>query len=264
MFLIGADPEVFLVKNGKFVSAETREGTLLPGTKAKPFKTSKGAVQVDGVAAEFNIDPAKNTDEFYDNIKTTLKDLNGIIRKVDPEVRLTAVPTAKFDPDYFKSLPEKTLELGCEPDFDAYTEKPNPRPSTDRPWRTGAGHIHFGWTKDADPFSTGHMMDCVLLTKMCDKYLYTASLDWDTDNDRRQLYGKVGSFRPKPYGMEYRVLSNAWLKNAEVVRNVHRIANAIIKGLDSGGLNVDPGELANIAGNYTDNVVSKLGKWMEW
>ena len=28
---------------------------------------------------------------------------------------------------------------------------------------------------------------------------------------RKQLYGKYGAYRPKPYGQEYRVLSNFWV-----------------------------------------------------
>jgi hypothetical protein len=30
---------------------------------------------------------------------------------------------------------------------------------------------------------------------------------------RKQLYGKPGAFRVKPYGFEYRVLSNFWIFN---------------------------------------------------
>ena len=59
--LLGADPEAFVVlKDGGIpVSAHG----LLPGTKDKPFPVEKGAVQVDGMAAEFNIEPAATEDE---------------------------------------------------------------------------------------------------------------------------------------------------------------------------------------------------------
>ena len=43
---IGADPELFLKKNGKFHSAY---GTI-PGTKRKPYPVPGGAVQIDGMA----------------------------------------------------------------------------------------------------------------------------------------------------------------------------------------------------------------------
>ncbi len=38
---------------------------------------------------------------------------------------------------------------------------------------------------------------------------------YDKDTERRGMYGKAGAFRPKPYGVEYRTLSNAWLSNDE-------------------------------------------------
>jgi hypothetical protein len=65
MILIGADPELFVfTRSGKPVSAHD----LIPGTKYEPHEVGNGAVQVDGVAAEFNIDPAANEDEFFFNI----------------------------------------------------------------------------------------------------------------------------------------------------------------------------------------------------
>ena len=51
-FTIGADPEVFVADSltNTFVSAHD----LVPGTKLEPFAVNKGAVQVDGMALEFN------------------------------------------------------------------------------------------------------------------------------------------------------------------------------------------------------------------
>jgi hypothetical protein len=64
-----------------------------------------------------------------------------------------------------------------------------------------------------DVESKANMIDCVALVKQLDSVLYPASLMWDMDNDRRKMYGQPGAFRVKPYGVEYRVLSNAWLRN---------------------------------------------------
>ena len=52
--LIGADPELFVMKNGKFHSADD----LIPGSKDEPYPVENGAVKVDGMALEFNIRPA--------------------------------------------------------------------------------------------------------------------------------------------------------------------------------------------------------------
>ncbi len=203
-FTIGADPEFFVVNGaGRVVSAYG----MVPGTKKEPLKVPKGAVQVDGMALEFNIDPAATEVEFTDNLDTVL---NTILKMV-PGYGMYDKPVAEFGLEYIEEQPEEAKMLGCDPDFNAYTKAANPRPDAATPFRTASGHVHIGWTKDVDPHDPGHFEACCTLTKMLDLKLGVPSLIWDKDKKRRQLYGKAGCFRPKPYGMEYRVLSNAWL-----------------------------------------------------
>jgi hypothetical protein len=239
MFKIGTDPELFLVKNGKFISAEDGRGPIIPGTKSHPFKVKGGAIQVDGVAAEFNVNPSEKFEDYYSNLKKVVLELRRMIHIKDPDISLRAVPTATFDREYFDNLPTKTKKLGCDPDFNAYTGKPNNPPETDEPFRTGSGHIHIGWTKDQDPNGEGHMLDCCLVSKAMDNYLYQASKIWDKDNKRRRLYGKKGCFRPKPYGMEYRTLSNAWVSDPRLVKTVFDLTMYVMKRVDSGKMNLN-------------------------
>ncbi len=202
-FTIGADPEFFVEKNGKVVSAHG----LIPGDKKRPFKVEKGAVQVDGMALEFNIDPAKDQKEFLNNLDAVM---NQIMEMV-PDYKYYDKPVADFGLKYIQQQPEEARVLGCEPDWNAYTMEPNPRPNAEAPFRTASGHIHMGWTDGVDPLDPGHLKACGRLARMLDYTLGIPSLAWDTDRRRRELYGKAGCFRPKPYGMEYRTLSNAWL-----------------------------------------------------
>jgi len=51
--------------------------------------------------------------------------------------------------------------------------------------------------------------------KQLDWYLGGWSTQVDPDTVRRNLYGKSGAMRFKPYGVEYRVLSNFWLTSAD-------------------------------------------------
>jgi hypothetical protein len=57
---------------------------------------------------------------------------------------------------------------------------------------------------------------------------------WDKDATRRQLYGKAGAFRPKPYGMEYRVLSNRWLDSEPLMRWVYNTLQTAMADAFSG------------------------------
>lgn len=203
---VGADPEFFVKKFGKLWSAHG----LIPGTKENPHKVDKGAVQVDGMALEFNIDPAESYSQFEDNMSTVLSSISSMI----PGYEVFIEPVADFGLDYIKSQPKEASDLGCSPDFNAYTKAANPRPNVDTPFRTASGHVHIGWTDEpVDIDDEGHLEACRILTKALDLYLGVPSLLWDKDDRRRSLYGAAGAFRPKPYGMEYRVLSNKWISS---------------------------------------------------
>lgn len=224
--LVGADPEMFIhnPNSGQFVSAHD----LIPGTKYLPQPVKHGAVQHDGVAAEFNIDPAGTADEFVRNINSVRSTLQSLV----PGYNLLPEPTATFEPAYFKSIPDEAKELGCDPDFNAWTydQNPQPTPGESSTMRTGAGHIHIGWTTDAEVYDGKHFMKCAEMAQQMDYYLGIWSLLWDKDNTRRSLYGKAGAFRPKPYGMEYRVLSNSWLSSPILTRWVY---NSAVQGANN-------------------------------
>lgn len=225
--LIGADPELFVKKNGVYVSGHN----LIEGTKDKPFKVPFGAVQVDGMALEFNIDPASTQEEFLHNIKSVKKTL----KKMVPDYELVALPVADFDPEYFANeVPPEAKVLGCDPDYNAWTGKINEPPKADAPFRTASGHIHIGWTEGADVNDPYHFSDCMTLVRQLDYTLGMYSLLWDKDNRRRNLYGQAGAFRPKPYGVEYRVMSNMWLNSEALIKWVFRTAVRSTEALANG------------------------------
>lgn len=218
---IGTDPEVFVTDaKGNYISGHN----LIPGTKRIPHPVNLGAIQVDGVALEFNTEPAFTEDQFVENIEAVMLQMETEYKKVRDDVTITITPTAVFTKDYFDTLPPEAVELGCTPDYNAYTEEENEPPHTDEPFRTGSGHIHIGWGSGFRAHSDAHFSTCVGLVKELDCVLYPASLLWDADSKRRELYGKIGAFRPKSYGVEYRPLSNAYLRSKDIQRYVFRTA----------------------------------------
>lgn len=223
--LIGADPELFMrhPDNGQYISAHDR----IPGTKWEPHKVPHGAVQVDGTALEFNIDPAHTVDEFVYHISQVVTTLKNMV----PGYNVVAEPVAHFDEQYMTfEVPSSALELGCMPDFNGWTKVANPHPEAEgKFFRTAAGHIHIGWCEDADPYDKSHFELCCRVARQMDYYLGIHSLIWDPDDTRRALYGKAGAFRPKSYGVEYRVLSNRWLTSEGLTRWVYNSAIAGMK-----------------------------------
>lgn len=215
-FKFGCDPELFVVNgDGEFVCADG----LIPGTKEEPFKVEMGAVQVDGMAAEFNIDPATTFDEFDTYIAAVMKQLKGFLPR---GYNLVAVPSAVFTQEQWDAAPDHAKVLGCSPDFNAWTGAANPPPNdpSNPTLRTASGHIHIGWTDGVDSTDPTHVGHCQELVKQLDFYLGGWSLQKDPDPVRRNLYGKAGACRYKPYGVEYRVLSNFWISSKVMRRMV--------------------------------------------
>lgn len=207
---IGADPEFFLYDKSKRMYVSCHD--LLPGTKEAPYKLSKGAVQVDGTAVEFNINPARTSDEFVSNIATTLKE----IREMVPEkYEFRFTPYVTYKEKYFNELPEHVKLLGCDPDFSAMTLLPIKRDVENiGSFRTGSGHIHVGWGENLEGGT--HLSNCSYIVKKFEHPYSDCFRNVESRSKPRQvLYGQPGAFRPKPYGVEYRVPSNAWLKHPE-------------------------------------------------
>lgn len=230
-YLVGTDPEVFLSLGSEFISAYG----LFPGTKNDPFKVDKGAIQVDGTALEFNIDPASSDDEFDKNIETVLNQMKEMVKDVDKDIKINFRPVARFSPEKFKEFPEDCKILGCDPDYEpTYGKQNNPPNIKDLPFRTAAGHVHIGWTKDEDVFSPVHFEDCRAVAK----FFYgkrPLSLKNKTPEEmfREKYYGAGMPFRPKPYGVELRGYSNLWVENSSSRKEMFNFIQDNMKRMES-------------------------------
>jgi hypothetical protein len=227
-YSLGADPELFVmdIQSGVFVSGHG----LIPGTKTAPHPVPFGGVQVDGMALEFNIDPVTNRGDWLRNVDQVRQ---AMARMIAPTLALTAVPVATFDPDYIRKQPDEATELGCNPDFNAWLLGENPPPVASGPFRTAAGHVHIGW-QGRNPDEADHFFECVDLVRHLDNTVGLATVILDPDQTRRSLYGKAGAFRPKPYGVEYRVPSNFWLQNVDLTGWMYDAVEAALNMWDEG------------------------------
>lgn len=227
-FTIGCDPEVFLEDlNGGLKSAVG----LLGGDKLAPRSLGRAgfAVLEDNVACEFNIAPASTLGEFDSNIDWAVDN----IKKHLGEMNL------KFSRLASASFPDKELDsygaqvFGCDPDYNAWTKKRNPRPrAKDGNLRSCGGHIHVG--TEVDPIAVVRAMDL---------FLGVPSVIADPDVDRRSLYGKAGAHRIKPYGPEYRTLSNFWIFSKEAVKWAYtETGRAVEYAAENGSITNDLGK----------------------
>lgn len=201
-FSVGADPELFLKSYGSYKSAVG----LVGGSKWAPLPlNNKGdAILEDNVAVEFNIEPATSKDAFRSHIHRVLDHLRSIL------------PGYEFSKESAVSFPKEELEhpqaqeFGCEPDFDAWRECVNNKPHANDPnLRSAGGHIHVG-----SPVAKKRPNDVI---RAMDLFLGVPSVVLDSGTLRRELYGKAGCCRYKPYGVEYRTLSNFWIFDDKLI-----------------------------------------------
>lgn len=253
MLIVGSDPEVFLRdKQGAIVSAID----LIPGYKEEPYPTKHGSVQPDNILAEFNSRPARNVIEFVENHNLILSDLKEIIAPLDLDLDFVASAIADRE---LLSDPRACI-AGCMPDFNVWKcrllegggFKLRPNKAANyfvTPIRAAGGHLHISFDQADEDYSFINRFNFV---KALDYNLGVMSVIHDPDNQRREFYGKAGSFRPKvkenndPYnGVEYRTLSNFWLKSNELMELVYNKVVEVYENLD---------ELAEKAEYYSSSI----------
>lgn len=211
MLKIGADPEMFLMDASQaLVSAIEKIG----GSKENPLPLPIGdgyAVQEDNVAIEYNIPPAESADELVRNINSAKAFLLEWVQTMG--LQFSRLSAAEFPA---KELAHPLAKVfGCDPDYNAWTGKVNPRPKADNAaLRSCGGHVHIG-----HPFKSNK--DRFKFIQYCDLYLGVGSVLMDEGELRKSLYGAAGACRPKPYGVEYRTLSNFWTFDDDLIKWVY-------------------------------------------
>lgn len=195
---IGNDVEFILVDKRGPVSSIG----IVGGSKSLPSPCECGALQEDNVLAEINIEPASNVDEWEHNITTVIKQL---------EMRLPfGVSISKKASAFYNKLElssPQAQEFGCDPDLNAWSQKFNKfKHLTGKmaSLRSAGGHVHVGIPNlsSEDKFS---------LIRCMDTFIGLQTVILDKDIRRKELYGKAGAMRLKPYGAEWRVPSNFWV-----------------------------------------------------
>jgi hypothetical protein len=217
---LGADPEVFMTNiNGQLVSVIGK----VRGTKHQPFQINDlptgFTLQQDNVALEFGIPPAASSEEYIQHIRR-VKDKGLEILK---GLSYSPLSCAVFPEEEMNTL--EAFQFGCEPDFNAWTGKKNQAPEPPHPlMRSAGGHIHVETKLPKKP-----------VIQAMDVFLTVPSMLMDeSGEDRRKLYGKPGAYRPKPYGVEHRVLSNFWIFDDRYIDWVWRNTARALKSVSSG------------------------------
>jgi hypothetical protein len=212
---LGADPEVFLQdENGKHISVIG----MIGADKWNPlqmYNLPKGfTLQEDNVALEYGIPPAASAEEFVKHITLVMEKSKEFLAK---GINFSKLSCTIFPEDQMDH--PLAYVFGCEPDYCAWTGKENKKPKPPHKFmRSAGGHIHVETTNE--PFD---------VVKKMDFFLSVPAVLMDEGEERKKLYGKAGACRVKPYGVEYRSLSNFWIFDPKLIewawRNTERALN---------------------------------------
>lgn len=193
---LGTDPEVFLQdESGKPISIIGYINADKWNPRQIPDMPEGFTVQEDNVALEFGVPPAASAEEFIKNIRQVM------YRGLDyvPKMKFSTLSCIIFPED--QMVHPAAHIFGCEPDFNAWSGAINKSPKPPHPFmRSAGGHIHVETKRDP-----------LEIVRNMDLYLGVPSVLMDKGEDRKQMYGKGGAHRVKPYGVEYRTLSNFWI-----------------------------------------------------
>lgn len=219
-FTIGTDPEFFLIsKDGSPVSAEG----IIGGNKKNPIAISEdkphNGLQEDNVMVEITVPACIDAESLHREIELTIKHVED-----KTGLKIVNAPSMRFPKEILDTPQAKTV--GCDPDYNAYTKDFNPIPDLPDDIRFAGGHVHIGNDLLLD---VNNVVKCV---KLLDLFLGVPSVIMDTDVERKKVYGIPGRFRFKPYGIEYRTLSNFWTRDVNYIEFIFQGISRALDNLD--------------------------------
>ena len=225
-FTFGADPEFFFAKEGEIIGAERVINNA--GLWANYSKSGYGGAMVlDGVQVEIHPMPASCRASVGGSIAESFRALkdhlvnqkySGITASFKQVIE---VPKRELD-----ALSERSRTLGCGRSENIYgntsIELANINAAEYRT-RSAGGHIHIGFPLDyakgrlpnRSYESLGYRYPLNRFVPLLDVVVGNTCVLLDRDpgqKERRKLYGRAGEYRTPPYGVEYRTLSNFWLR----------------------------------------------------
>lgn len=205
-FFKGCDPEGFLSQKGVVLGSERfiPEHGLGYGSK----------VVRDGIQFEMNPQARNTVRELGEQLSVCFKLLRDRLNGF-PGVDVDWRGLVEVSQTELNALSKKSRELGCQASKNIYGNFPIKVSGSTYPLRSAGGHMHFG-------LLTTHIYDGKgqdersVLVQALDYLVGNTGVLFDRDpgaKERRRNYGRAGEYRYPKYGMEYRTLSNFWLRN---------------------------------------------------
>lgn len=203
---VGSDPEFFFVRDGK----------VIPSTEVISEETEN--VKRDGFQGELNPKSNSCREVAGANIARAVTKAQTIARRVGASVSFGM--STVIDDDVWKRTGASLKRFGCNPTVNVHEDKFVRSTGMREKFRSCGGHVHLGLnTKARKKVNQLIQVMDIVVGNTC------VLIDRDPANARRRkIYGRAGEHRIKPYGVEYRVPSNFWLKHYKLWSMVSGLA----------------------------------------
>lgn len=224
-FQFGSDPEGFFERDEVIIGSEK----LIP--EGGLVDMYQKFVVRDGIQFELNPPPMLSIESFGSCIASALKLLKTRMRQY-PDVKLNWSGLVEVGRAELDSLSEESRVLGCEPSKNAYGDFPITIDGETYTKRSAGGHFHFGILG----MFNYDLINIQRLVPYLDIFVGNTGVLFDRDPgapERRANYGRAGEYRLPPHGLEYRTLSNFWLRNYtlyHLMAGMSLIAISALKG----------------------------------
>lgn len=239
MICMGCDPELFFERGGQIIGAEkVLPGETMATTLANGWGNSKGVV-LDGVQVELNPTPSHCRANLGNSLQASFRTLRAHLASM-PEIKASFRSVVEVDKVELDSLSDKAKRLGCAPSLNHYDKNASISvdPATYRK-RSAGGHIHVGLST-YNPNLMPHREELVPLMDVL-VGLPSVLIDRDPNAaERRQVYGRAGEHRLPAHGVEYRTLSNYWLRSYPLMSFVMGMARMAVSVLGTKYLTKGP------------------------
>ena len=225
----GTDPEAFFERNGAIIGSEK----IL---HKRGLKSGYGPPVVvrDGVQFEFNPQYSHSVAGLAENLSNGFKALQ-IHMKGYPDVSLCFRGLVEVSREELDSLTKRSRVLGCQPSNNAYGENPITVNVKTYRKRSSGGHAHFGLSTLPRIFGK-YEEERARVVSLFDIFVGNSCVMFDRDPgaaERRENYGRAGEYRLQPHGLEYRTLSNFWLRNYSLMSFVFGMGNFSVSVLNT-------------------------------
>ena len=212
----GCDPEGFFQRNGRIIGSEH----IIP---ERGLVSYGGRVIRDGIQFELNPHHANTISVLRSHIGDLFRAVTGVIKRYN-DVSINYQGLVTVTAEEFATVSEKSRVLGCMPSENFYGVRPINIDGKIYPKRSAGAHIHMGLQGPI-------FAERERLVPLMDIFVGNTGVLLDRDPgaaERRENYGRAGEYRKPKHGLEYRTLSNFWLRDYRLMSLIYGMASVAV------------------------------------